>query len=194
MAEWVHPNVITWEYRDGSAKLATLRVKHITNHNGGESYCQVTATCTVNGQRVIREFNATPAAQSWCEETMNPSKLKEPDLPGPLGQPPQDPVARLLQLFTEQPDLAWHVASRIHVLGPWEHTSEKEWVRLNVFGDPMARVVPMNTEFAWRAIIRQSNIDSWDYVGKSAEEDEGKDACDRGLREKGWLLAKEERT
>jgi hypothetical protein len=100
-------------------------------------------------------------------------------------------VERLVEVLRRDPDLAWAVAQRARVLGPWERVGDDWWQRQDSTEFSVVTVREERGEWLWSVFVR---------VAESPEEEVANGrghptpeaamaACDVWMTGDGWLLA-----
>lgn len=179
---WDHPNILTWERRQGSVVVASILRSY--------SELGVTATVIVNGQKERASFPDVLPAQVWCDALLLPSEKTEPTV-----QPEADPVERLIRWLETDPDLAWYVATQVPVLGPWTKL-ENRWQRSAACGFNVAivRGPPVAFEWHWALFAPTDGAAAeTDFAAGFGSLEDACQACDRRLRDLGWALATKKR-
>ena len=173
---WEHPNILTWERRQGSVVMASILLSSSTP-------C-ATATVIVNGQKKHAFFPDLLQAQAWCDAILQPEKTEQP--------PEMDPMEKLIGWLRGDPNAMWYVATQVPVLSPWVMLREGWWQRSTPCGFDVAivRGPPVSQDWSW-GIFAPSHriIDELDFASGLGNLEDARHACDRHLRDLGWLLA-----
>lgn len=159
------------------------------------------------------QFPDVEKAKTWCDDVLagrvDPRPSQPPRGPPPPLRPPATaanpspivpepkppagpPVERLLRVLRNDPVLAFEVAQKLRILGPWTQEGEDWHQRADAYGYVVATVrgEPKGTEILWRWSTfhhapageedrTMSGFGSWE---------EARGACDVHLAGEGWLL------